>query len=172
MRVIFYDLVCGKNRLSSHTQPPPPPQRFWNKGKWKPHYAPPRAQLIERYRCWAKRFARENCGYNFEALKAMVPEALASVRNASIRGFYTPMIVLCICANINKTRPPPPPPPPPPPLPPPPLPSMHHCNGEDVWWWQRFSSADGLCSSSAYMKVVRKVSQYTGRRFKYCREWR
>ena len=26
--------------------------------------------------------------YNFEALKAMVPEALAPVSNASIRGFY------------------------------------------------------------------------------------
>ena len=26
--------------------------------------------------------------YNFEALKATVPEALASVSNASIRGFY------------------------------------------------------------------------------------
>ena len=28
------------------------------------------------------------CGYNFEALKATVPEALASVSNASIRGLY------------------------------------------------------------------------------------
>ena len=39
---------------------------------------------IERYWCLAKLFARENCGYNFEALKAMVPEALASVSNASL----------------------------------------------------------------------------------------
>ena len=38
--------------------------------------------------CQAKWFARENCGYDFEALKATVPEALASVTNAFIRGFY------------------------------------------------------------------------------------
>ena len=46
--------------------------------------------FIERYWCRAKWFARENCGYNFEAMKACatVPEALASVSNASIRGFY------------------------------------------------------------------------------------
>ena len=44
--------------------------------------------FIERYWCRAKWFARENCGYNFEALKATVPEALASVSNASIRGFH------------------------------------------------------------------------------------
>ena len=43
---------------------------------------------IERYWCRAKWFARENCGYDFEALKATVPEALASVTNASIRGFF------------------------------------------------------------------------------------
>ena len=36
----------------------------------------------------------ENCGYNFEALKPMVPEALASVNNASICGFYR----LALCA--------------------------------------------------------------------------
>ena len=30
--------------------------------------------FIERYRCRAKWFTRENCGYNFEALKATVPE--------------------------------------------------------------------------------------------------
>ena len=30
----------------------------------------------------------KNCGYNFEALKTTVPEALASEGNASIRGFY------------------------------------------------------------------------------------
>ena len=41
--------------------------------------------FIERYWCRAKWFARENCEYDFEALKA---EALASVTNASIRGFY------------------------------------------------------------------------------------
>ena len=44
--------------------------------------------FIERYWCRAKWFARENCGYNFEALKSTVPEALASVTDASIRGFY------------------------------------------------------------------------------------
>jgi hypothetical protein len=44
--------------------------------------------FIERYWCRAKWFARENCGYGFEALKAIVPEALASVTEASIRGFY------------------------------------------------------------------------------------
>lgn len=44
--------------------------------------------FIERYWCRAKWYARENCGYDFEALKTMVPEALASVTNASIRGFY------------------------------------------------------------------------------------
>ena len=44
--------------------------------------------FIERYWCQAKWFARENCGYDFEALKTTVPEALASVTNASIRGFY------------------------------------------------------------------------------------
>ena len=43
--------------------------------------------FIERYWCRAKWFARKNCGYDFEALKATVPKALASV-NASIRGFY------------------------------------------------------------------------------------
>ena len=43
---------------------------------------------IERYWCQAKWFARENCGYDFEALEKTVPEALASVTNASIRGFY------------------------------------------------------------------------------------
>ena len=42
--------------------------------------------FIERYWCQAKCFARENCGYDFEALKTTVPEA--SVTNASIRGFY------------------------------------------------------------------------------------
>ena len=31
---------------------------------------------------------KENCGYDFAALKTTVPEALASVSNASIRGFY------------------------------------------------------------------------------------
>jgi hypothetical protein len=44
--------------------------------------------FIERYWCRAKWFTRENCEYNFEALKSTVPEALASVTNASIRGFY------------------------------------------------------------------------------------
>ena len=44
--------------------------------------------FIERYWCRAKWFARENCGYDFEALKTTVPEALTSVTNASIRGFY------------------------------------------------------------------------------------
>ena len=44
--------------------------------------------FIERYWCRAKWFARENCGHDFEALKTTVPEALASVTNASIRGFY------------------------------------------------------------------------------------
>ena len=43
--------------------------------------------FIERYWCRAKWFARENCGYDLEALKTTVPEALASVTNASIRGF-------------------------------------------------------------------------------------
>ena len=36
----------------------------------------------------AKWFTRENCGFNFEALKAILPEALASVSSASTRGFY------------------------------------------------------------------------------------
>ena len=44
--------------------------------------------FVERYWCQAEWFAREDCGYDFEALKAIVPEALASVSNASIRGFY------------------------------------------------------------------------------------
>ena len=44
--------------------------------------------FVERYWYRAKWFARENCGYSFEALKATVPEALASVSNASIRVFY------------------------------------------------------------------------------------
>ena len=44
--------------------------------------------FIERYWCQVKWFARENCGYDFEELNATVPEALASVTNASIRGFY------------------------------------------------------------------------------------
>ena len=44
--------------------------------------------FIERYWCRAKWFTRENCGFNFEVLKAIVPEALASVKSASIRGFY------------------------------------------------------------------------------------
>ena len=44
--------------------------------------------FIERYWCRAKWYTRENCGYNFEALKETVPEALASVSNATIRGFY------------------------------------------------------------------------------------
>ena len=39
--------------------------------------------FIERYWCQAKWFARENCGYDFEALKTTVPEALASVTNSS-----------------------------------------------------------------------------------------
>ena len=38
--------------------------------------------FIERYWCQAKWFTRGN---DFEALKAIVPEALASVTNASIR---------------------------------------------------------------------------------------
>ena len=38
--------------------------------------------FIERYWCRAKWFEREDCGYSFEALKATVPEALASVSNA------------------------------------------------------------------------------------------
>ena len=38
--------------------------------------------------CRARLLARENCGYGFGALKATVPDALASVRSASIRGFY------------------------------------------------------------------------------------
>ena len=44
--------------------------------------------FIERCWCRAKRPARENRRYSFEALKATVPEALASVSNASIRSFY------------------------------------------------------------------------------------
>ena len=43
---------------------------------------------IASYWYRAKWFTRENCGFNFEALKAMVPEALASVSSASIRDFY------------------------------------------------------------------------------------
>ena len=31
---------------------------------------------------------KRNCGFNFEVLKAIVPEALASVKSASICGFY------------------------------------------------------------------------------------
>ena len=44
--------------------------------------------FIERYWCRAKWLARENSGYDSEAVKATVPEAPASVTNASIRGFY------------------------------------------------------------------------------------
>ena len=33
--------------------------------------------FIERYWCRAKWFARENCGYDFEALKATVPKVSA-----------------------------------------------------------------------------------------------
>ena len=43
---------------------------------------------MERYWCQAKWFAKENCEYDFEALKATVPEALASVTNASIYSLY------------------------------------------------------------------------------------
>ena len=38
--------------------------------------------FIERYRCRAKWVARGNCEYDFEELKATVPEALAPVSNA------------------------------------------------------------------------------------------
>ena len=44
--------------------------------------------FIERYWCRAKWFSRENCGYDFDALKETVPKALESVTEASIRGFY------------------------------------------------------------------------------------
>ena len=44
--------------------------------------------FVEHYWCQAEWFAREDCGYDFEALKAIVPEALASVSNVSIRRFY------------------------------------------------------------------------------------
>ena len=44
--------------------------------------------FIERYWCRAMWFARENCGYDFEALKATVPGVLASATNGTIRGFY------------------------------------------------------------------------------------
>ena len=43
---------------------------------------------IEHYWCQAKWFARDNCGYDFEALKTTVPEVLASVINASIHSLY------------------------------------------------------------------------------------
>ena len=43
--------------------------------------------FIELYWCRAKWFARENCGHSFEALKATVPEALASVSGVPVRGF-------------------------------------------------------------------------------------
>lgn len=44
--------------------------------------------FIERYWCQAKWYARENCGYDFQKLKTLVPEALASVSQSTIRGFY------------------------------------------------------------------------------------
>jgi hypothetical protein len=44
--------------------------------------------FIERYWCRAKWYARENCNYDFESLKTTIPEALASVTNAMIQGFY------------------------------------------------------------------------------------
>ena len=40
--------------------------------------------FIERYWCRAKWFSGGNCGYDFEALNATVPEALASVTNAGL----------------------------------------------------------------------------------------
>ena len=43
--------------------------------------------FIGRYWCRAKSFTRENCGFDFEALKAVVPEVLASVSSAFICGF-------------------------------------------------------------------------------------
>ena len=67
--------------------------------------------FVECYWCRAKLFARENCGYNFEALKVTVPEALAPVSNASIRGFYrlalhAIVLILQVCGmgrrNLNK----------------------------------------------------------------------
>ena len=36
----------------------------------------------------SKTAARKNCRFNFEALKATVPEALASVNNVSFRDLY------------------------------------------------------------------------------------
>jgi len=36
----------------------------------------------------AKRFARDNCEYNFEALRRIVPEALTSVTPRTIAAFF------------------------------------------------------------------------------------
>ena len=43
---------------------------------------------IEPYWCQAKWYCRENCEYTFDSLRTTVPEALASVRNSSILGFW------------------------------------------------------------------------------------
>ena len=44
--------------------------------------------FIERYWCRVKWFMRENCEFDFQALKTGALELLASVCNASIHGFY------------------------------------------------------------------------------------
>ena len=44
--------------------------------------------FIECYWCQVNWFMRENREFDFEALKTKAPEALASVCNASVRGFY------------------------------------------------------------------------------------
>ena len=58
-----------------------PPSAFYPKFHCEPNF-------IEPYWCRAKWFTRESCGFDFEALKAIVPEAIASVSSASTRGFY------------------------------------------------------------------------------------
>lgn len=43
--------------------------------------------FIWRYWCPEKSLTRGNCGFDFKALKAVVPEGLASASSASICGF-------------------------------------------------------------------------------------
>ena len=57
--------------------------------------------FIQHYWCRAKWPTRESWGYDFEALKATVPEALASVSNASIRGFYRLALLIIILQACN-----------------------------------------------------------------------
>ena len=55
--------------------------------------------FIERYWCRAKWFAREDCGYSFEALKVAVPEVLASVTmppSAASTGWHCVLLILTL----------------------------------------------------------------------------